>query len=294
MITRLRYPKGYQFFDANGAPLALGNLYYYVAGTTTPQDTFSDSAGTVVNTNPIVLDGSGRVAIDVYLGSDANYKEVLTTASATVSPWPDDNIPQATQADWNATSGPNQILNKPALAAVATSGSYTDLSGTPATDTPFTGDSGTGGASGLVPAPAAGDAVANKFLSATGGWVTPPGAAGSGATNLSVTESAVNVGIGSSSGTGVHNPCRHIVVSRRSRCGPGGQDRRPCHGSNVRLVYRSLQQASRYERGKLQRRWAGRIRSGAGNRPEWLVFARGCHLGRAGQQHKPQRHGNVQ
>ena len=108
MITRLRYPKGYQFFDANGAPLALGNLYYYVAGTTTPLDTYSDSAGTVANTNPIVLDASGRLDVDVYLGSTSNYKEVLTTASATVAPWPDDNIPLATQPDWNATSGPNQ------------------------------------------------------------------------------------------------------------------------------------------------------------------------------------------
>lgn len=34
-------------------------------------------------------------------------------------------------ADWDATSGVSQILNKPTLAAVATSGSYTDLSDTP-------------------------------------------------------------------------------------------------------------------------------------------------------------------
>jgi hypothetical protein len=35
---------------------------------------------------------------------------------------------------------------------------------------PFVGDSGSGGAQGQVPAPAAGDAAANKFLSADGGW----------------------------------------------------------------------------------------------------------------------------
>ena len=162
MVTRLRYPKGYQFFDANGAPLALGNLYYYVAGTTTLQDTYSDAAGTVANTNPLVLDASGRLDADVYLGSSANYKEVLTTASATVSPWPDDNIPLASQPDWNATSGPNQILNKPVLAEVATSGSYTDLSNTPATQSSFVGDSGSGGSAGLVPAPAAGDVPVPK------------------------------------------------------------------------------------------------------------------------------------
>ena len=169
-------------------------------------NTYSDSAGTIPNTNPIILDGSGRLDVDVYLGSMANYKEVLTTAIATVSPWPDDNIPLASQADWNATSGPNQIINKPTLAAVATSGSYTDLSNTPVTNAVFAGDRGSGGTSGLVPAPAAGDAVANMFLSAAGGWATPPGSSSSSATNLSITETVSSVSIGSSSGTGVIIP----------------------------------------------------------------------------------------
>ena len=40
----------------------------------------------------------------------------------------------------------------------------------------FTGDSGSGGVKGLVPAPAAGDAAANKVLGASGGWIAPPGA----------------------------------------------------------------------------------------------------------------------
>lgn len=39
----------------------------------------------------------------------------------------------------------------------------------------FVGDSGSGGVKGLVPAPAAGDAAANKFLSASGIWTVPPG-----------------------------------------------------------------------------------------------------------------------
>ncbi len=82
MSTLLRYTKGHQFFDANGNPLALGNLYYYVAGTATPQDTYSNSAGAVTNTNPVVLDGSGRLQVDVYLRSNANYKEVLMASSS--------------------------------------------------------------------------------------------------------------------------------------------------------------------------------------------------------------------
>jgi hypothetical protein len=92
-----------------------------------------------------------------------------------VPPWPDDNIPRAALPDWNAASGPSQIVNKPTLAAVALSGSYRDLSNVPPTQFPFTGDSGAGGTAGLVPAPAAGNALANMFLSASGNWVTPPG-----------------------------------------------------------------------------------------------------------------------
>jgi uncharacterized Zn-binding protein involved in type VI secretion len=48
-------------------------------------------------------------------------------------------------ADWTATSGDAQILNKPTLSAVATSGAYADLSGTPTIPTDLsdlTGDTG--------------------------------------------------------------------------------------------------------------------------------------------------------
>lgn len=48
----------------------------------------------------------------------------------------------------------------------------------------FTGDSGAGGVKGLVPAPAAGDAAAGKFLKADGTFAVP---AGSGVTNVTGT-----------------------------------------------------------------------------------------------------------
>jgi hypothetical protein len=44
----------------------------------------------------------------------------------------------------------------------------------------FTGDSGAGGVKGLVPAPAAGDAAANKVLAADGTWVAQSGGGSSG------------------------------------------------------------------------------------------------------------------
>lgn len=41
------------------------------------------------------------------------------------------SIPEQVNADWNSVSGTSQILNKPSLSTVATSGSYTDLSNKP-------------------------------------------------------------------------------------------------------------------------------------------------------------------
>ncbi|MGJ0393048.1 MAG: hypothetical protein ACR650_09860 [Methylocystis sp.] len=62
-------------------------------------------------------------------------------------------------------------------------GNVQDLTPTQATAAlnAFSGDSGVGGAKGLVPAPAAGDAAAGKVLGAAGGWVAP--SAFLGATN---------------------------------------------------------------------------------------------------------------
>lgn len=50
--------------------------------------------------------------------------------------------------DWNLSSGPRAIKNKPALATVATSGSYTDLSNQPTLTTGPQGPTGATGAQG--------------------------------------------------------------------------------------------------------------------------------------------------
>lgn len=69
-------------------PCAGCSLYAYAAGTTTPQATYSDSALTVANTNPIVLDSAGRASIWL---SATSYKFVLKlTTGATV--WTYDNV----------------------------------------------------------------------------------------------------------------------------------------------------------------------------------------------------------
>ncbi len=53
-----------------------------------------------------------------------------------------DAIPEQVNADWNATEGKAQILNKPALKTVATSGSYQDLTDKPAKVSAFENDVG--------------------------------------------------------------------------------------------------------------------------------------------------------
>ena len=109
--TVYRYPKGMQFLDSTGKPLAGGCLWYFMAGTMTPQSVYLDSGGATVfssgsvNGIPYIqLDSAGRLTNPVYLGPVAAYKEYLTDATGsasgivganTISPWPEDNIPAA-------------------------------------------------------------------------------------------------------------------------------------------------------------------------------------------------------
>ena len=72
--TQAILPNGLtQFFDSNGAPLASGQVFFYVPNTTTPQTTYKDPYGSVANTNPVTLDSAGRAII---WGSGL-YREVL-------------------------------------------------------------------------------------------------------------------------------------------------------------------------------------------------------------------------
>jgi len=73
---------GWQFFDNNGIPLAGGLLYTYSAGTTTPLATYTTVSGSVANSNPIVLDSSGRLSNELWLTVGYGYKFVLKDANA--------------------------------------------------------------------------------------------------------------------------------------------------------------------------------------------------------------------
>ena len=74
---------GQQFFDNNGVPLAGGLIYTYQAGSSTPQATYTDNSGTTANSNPIVLDSSGRVPNEIWMLAGYSYKYVITSATGT-------------------------------------------------------------------------------------------------------------------------------------------------------------------------------------------------------------------
>jgi hypothetical protein len=68
--------------DNNGHPIAGGCLFTYQAGSSTPQNTFTDSTGGVANSNPVQMDSAGRA--NVWLTAAA-YKFVLYNAPSSGS-----------------------------------------------------------------------------------------------------------------------------------------------------------------------------------------------------------------
>ena len=109
--TVCRYPKGMQFFDNSGKLLSGGTLFYFSAGTSTPQTVYLDSggvtpysSGSVDGISYVQLNSAGRLENPLYLGPTSNYKELLTDYTGaisgpiganTIAPWPEDGIPAA-------------------------------------------------------------------------------------------------------------------------------------------------------------------------------------------------------
>lgn len=73
-----------RFYDNNGNPLVGGNLFTYIAGTTTKQSTFTDSTGATPNANPTILDYRGEARI--WIPPNVAYKYVLAPSTDTDPP----------------------------------------------------------------------------------------------------------------------------------------------------------------------------------------------------------------
>ena len=91
-----------------------------------------------------IVTNNAKVGITAQQASDIttnnakiSFDSTSSTKLGTIAEGAEVNV----NADWNATSGDAQILNKPTLATVATSGAYSDLSGTPSLATVATSGS---------------------------------------------------------------------------------------------------------------------------------------------------------
>lgn len=74
-------------FDGNGVPQAGALLYFYITGTTTPKNTYSDPDLAIghLNPNPVPADANGLFG-PIYLAQDVDYKCILkTSAQVTVA-----------------------------------------------------------------------------------------------------------------------------------------------------------------------------------------------------------------
>lgn len=75
MVARLIAPE-YRALDSSGVPLSGAKMNVYEAGTTTPINTYSDTALSIANANPVVSNSVGIFG-DMFVAPD-DYKYVLT------------------------------------------------------------------------------------------------------------------------------------------------------------------------------------------------------------------------
>ena len=121
---------GTQFFDDNGIPLVAGKLYTYASGTTTPRATYTTSAGTVANTNPIILNAGGRTPNEIWLATGVLFKFVLTTSTdvliGTYDGIPSVNDPFGIYSQLGSIAGTNAITATatPTLTAYVSGATY--------------------------------------------------------------------------------------------------------------------------------------------------------------------------
>jgi hypothetical protein len=121
---------GAQFFDDNGVPLVGGKLYSYAAGTTTLLATYTTSAGTVANTNPIILNAGGRTPNEIWQATGVLLKFVLYNSTnqliGTYDGIPSINDPFGINSQLSSVAGTNSITATatPTLTAYATGAIY--------------------------------------------------------------------------------------------------------------------------------------------------------------------------
>lgn len=106
------------FVDGSGNPCVGCFLSSYLAGTTTPTPTYTDSSMTTQNPNPVIMDATGQA--NVWLNPAITYKFVLQNALGTTL-WTADNVSAAGAAlsPYYVATGLQQLSNPTAIDAKA-------------------------------------------------------------------------------------------------------------------------------------------------------------------------------
>lgn len=106
-------PVPLQFMDSNGDPLSGGVLEFYLAGTTTPANLYSDSSGTSIGTSiTLNSDGypeSGGNIITLFRDTAVDYKIIALTAAA-VTIWTSDELGSALDVLASTSNGDGASL----------------------------------------------------------------------------------------------------------------------------------------------------------------------------------------
>jgi hypothetical protein len=119
MTASILVPPFDQWIDGNGNPIALGTIDTYVPGTTTRIPTYQDANQVTANTNPVVLDSTGRANI----WGTGDFRFVVKTQNGSL-------VYDALVSSWFPASGVSSFL-APVLAA-PDANTFLSLSGTTA------------------------------------------------------------------------------------------------------------------------------------------------------------------
>ena len=148
-------PSAATLTNATGLPVSTG-ISGFGTGIATALGVNVGSAGA-----PVLFNGAGGTPSSITLSNGTG----LPLSTGVTGDLPFANFVQAGSAGFVGATAPGDYSHR------------TPTQVTAALDA-FVGDSGSGGTKGLVPAPASGDAAANKFLKANGTWEAPSGGGG--------------------------------------------------------------------------------------------------------------------
>lgn len=138
---------------------------------------FDGTTGKLIQNSGAAVDDSGNITANNLSGTNTGDQTITLTGDVTGS---GTGSFGATIANDAVTYAKMQNAASAGFIGATGAGDYSHRTPTQVTAAldNFVGDSGAGGTKGLVPAPAAGDAAAGKYLDADGTWTVPPASGG--------------------------------------------------------------------------------------------------------------------